>query len=461
MTEKRLREHFAAKGTVTDARLVYARSGAFRRFGFVGYQTEAEAEAAVQYFHRTYIDTSRIEVALALRPGDSHLPRPWSRYSVHRNATETGVSTSEPGVEDGTRDAAAKSRTRELLKALHDDGDRRLEEFLAAMEPPSRSRTWANDSLTPDPLSPTRPGIAVASAKAETVPSRKPGADGLLLSRTHVTFADDSDGGEDRPPRDRDGADERVDPDADGGESDEDYQDMSGAPSADPCMQAHTAQLSDMEWLRAKTRQDKAPTDRNGDEAVAAEPSGASTKAAVEAPEGPSDAAGAPEEPPEALLAESGRVFVRNLSYTCTEDDLSALFGQYGPLNEVYMPIDRETKRPKGFAFVLYMFAEHALRAFAELDGTSFQGRLLHLIPGAARERVRAITARPDRLRGFVSPSGAAARLEGRRCGRGRRTRRLALQGEARTGATEAGRKHAQLEHVVHRPERSGRSDCC
>lgn len=41
------------------------RGGKFRRFAFVGYRTAKEAEAAVSYFHDTYIDTSKIEVHLA------------------------------------------------------------------------------------------------------------------------------------------------------------------------------------------------------------------------------------------------------------------------------------------------------------------------------------------------------------------------------------------------------------
>lgn len=44
-----------------------------------------------------------------------------------------------------------------------------------------------------------------------------------------------------------------------------------------------------------------------------------------------------------------------------------------GPIAEIYLPIDILTKKNPGFAFVSYVFAEHAVKAFTELDGTIFQ----------------------------------------------------------------------------------------
>ena len=73
LTDARLREHFAQKGTVTDVKLMRRPDGTSRRFGFVGFRTEAEAEAARAYFDRTYMDTSRISVAMAKQIGDEEL----------------------------------------------------------------------------------------------------------------------------------------------------------------------------------------------------------------------------------------------------------------------------------------------------------------------------------------------------------------------------------------------------
>ncbi|XP_067650860.1 probable RNA-binding protein 19 [Haliotis asinina] len=81
-------------------------------------------------------------------------------------------------------------------------------------------------------------------------------------------------------------------------------------------------------------------------------------------------------------IAESGRLFVRNLAYCCTEDDIEALFNKYGPLTDVSIPVDPFTHKIKGFAHVTFMIPEHAVKAFVALDGTVFQGRMLHILPG-------------------------------------------------------------------------------
>lgn len=85
-------------------------------------------------------------------------------------------------------------------------------------------------------------------------------------------------------------------------------------------------------------------------------------------------------------ISESGRIFFRNLSYTVTEDQLQKLFQTYGPVTDISLPIDATTRRIKGFGTVTFLMPEHALRAFSELDGSNFQGRLLHLIPGKSRD---------------------------------------------------------------------------
>lgn len=45
------------------------------------------------------------------------------------------------------------------------------------------------------------------------------------------------------------------------------------------------------------------------------------------------------------------------------------------------MPIDPVSRQPKGFATVTFVMPEHAVKAFTELDGTAFCGRMLHLLP--------------------------------------------------------------------------------
>lgn len=84
-------------------------------------------------------------------------------------------------------------------------------------------------------------------------------------------------------------------------------------------------------------------------------------------------------------ISESGRLFVRNLPYTITEDELQKHFEKYGPISEVNLPIDKITRKLKGFGVITFLMPEHAVKAFSELDGTVFAGRMLHLLPGKAK----------------------------------------------------------------------------
>ncbi len=80
------------------------------------------------------------------------------------------------------------------------------------------------------------------------------------------------------------------------------------------------------------------------------------------------------------------RLYVGNLSFTTTEDDLRSLFGQYGTVNDVAIIKDRETQRSKGFAFVTMASEEEADRATKATHGLSFDNRILKVNPARPRE---------------------------------------------------------------------------
>lgn len=85
-------------------------------------------------------------------------------------------------------------------------------------------------------------------------------------------------------------------------------------------------------------------------------------------------------------ILETGRIFVRNLSYYCTSESLRKVFEKFGPIAEINFPVDPETEKPKGFALVTFVFPENAAKSYAEMDGTIFEGRMLHILPGRERE---------------------------------------------------------------------------
>jgi cold-inducible RNA-binding protein len=70
-------------------------------------------------------------------------------------------------------------------------------------------------------------------------------------------------------------------------------------------------------------------------------------------------------------------LYVGNMAFSTTEDQLREIFSQYGTVTKVQLIMDRETGRPRGFAFVEMSDAEGARRAIAELDRRQLGGRSL------------------------------------------------------------------------------------
>ena len=71
------------------------------------------------------------------------------------------------------------------------------------------------------------------------------------------------------------------------------------------------------------------------------------------------------------------KMYVGNLSFNSTEQDLRDLFGSHGEVTEVFIPTDRESGRPRGFAFVTMDSTDSMNDAISALNGNEFQGRPL------------------------------------------------------------------------------------
>lgn len=71
------------------------------------------------------------------------------------------------------------------------------------------------------------------------------------------------------------------------------------------------------------------------------------------------------------------KIYVGNMSYSTTEDQLRAKFGEYGTVEEVTIITDRDTGRPRGFGFVTMPDSDQANAAIAALNETELDGRTL------------------------------------------------------------------------------------
>jgi RNA recognition motif-containing protein len=82
-------------------------------------------------------------------------------------------------------------------------------------------------------------------------------------------------------------------------------------------------------------------------------------------------------------------IYVGNLSYQVTEDDLKEAFAEYGTVTRVQVPTDRETGRMRGFAFVEMSSDDEETAAIEALDGAEWMGRDLKVNKAKPREDKR------------------------------------------------------------------------
>lgn len=78
-------------------------------------------------------------------------------------------------------------------------------------------------------------------------------------------------------------------------------------------------------------------------------------------------------------------IYVGNLPFSATEDDVREVFTEYGPVHSVKLISDRETGRARGFGFV-EMESEHADQAIRTLDGAIYGGRTLRVNEARPRQ---------------------------------------------------------------------------
>ncbi|GBB91356.1 hypothetical protein RclHR1_01860010 [Rhizophagus clarus] len=388
--------------------------GKSRCFGFIGYRTEQEANYALQYFNNTFIHTSRITVELAKPVNDPSLSRPWSAHSVGSSKYEKRHQQQKPNdkiLDDNIKATKSKSKI-----SIVDENNERLHEFLEVMQPRSKSKTWANDDLTILNSqhgeksiigNETKPANKIAKFEdsddelyqdltykikdkesgdkkeslSKPVKKNKASEDLVsdsdwLKSRMRKKFdleeeeENEEEEGEEEDDDDGDGDDDNKENTSSDSESnDDDDDDSELCESFEGKKDNKTTRSNYMNHDEENITSNEDMNNNSNCQTV--------------------------DVPPEESIGETGRLFVRNLPYICTEDDLRREFVKFGPLAEIHLPLDKETKKQKGFAYVLYHIPEHAVKAFIELDNKFFMGRLLHILP--SREKPQSHDSDPSK----------------------------------------------------------------
>ncbi|KFZ14464.1 hypothetical protein V502_06062 [Pseudogymnoascus sp. VKM F-4520 (FW-2644)] len=379
ISEEEFRKHFSSKQAITDAKLI-----PHRRIGYVGYKTPEDAQKAVKYFNKSFIRMSKIGVEMARAISDTTLP---PSRKVQR---ETERQAQQERQERAAAKAAAIADIPSLKRkrAEVDAADPKLQEFLEVMQPGLKSKAWTSKDGIEEP--PTKmQAIELPEEESdeeyEMVPkkarnaSREPSPIKVAAPPAVAPVAEVVDATE--------LADEIP---------------AIGAAETQPSV---GLDATDDDWLRSRTSRllDLVkPEDMVVDEGVptaskavqsteTVEPSASTVDVAMEDVENiTSDSigavtavAGSTDATMDAIRA-SGRLFVRNLPYTATEDELRVHFEKYGALEEIHLPLDASGVS-KGFVLVQYEDHAAAAEAFHNVDGEPFQGRLLHILPAAAK----------------------------------------------------------------------------
>ena len=104
----------------------------------------------------------------------------------------------------------------------------------------------------------------------------------------------------------------------------------------------------------------------------------------------------------------NSKLYVGNMSFKTSEDDLRNAFGQFGSVTDVYIANDRETGRPRGFAFVTFATAEESKLAIEKMNGVDLDGRQLTVNEAKPKESMGGSN------RGFSSPDRKAGAFQDR-----------------------------------------------
>jgi len=376
VTESRLKEFFGQHGQVTDVRIVKTKQGQSRKLAFIGFKTPQEAQMAVSYFHNTYLDTSKLAVEEAKPKGDASLPRPWSQHSEGSSRFEKKRKQSEGG--DGHGDGMINDGVSNVKSKQPSEGDQNegeegkkskkrkvgKEEFIAAMMPRSQAKSWANDeALLEQPMA-----MHIEDGDDDEEEDDDRGEDDGMNVVTEGQNKRSSNG------EDASNCEENEEDKHEESVNDLDYLKSKVNKKLDEqAVDQHSSSGDEGDHDGEKDNYDDEDDDEDGEEeeedeegdndndSVSLQSSGAVEihRRPGKEEQGRASDAGQDEEEGEEKEEETARLFLRNLPFSATEDDIRDACSQFGEVVDVHLPLD-ETKRAKGFGFVQFLMPEDA-----------------------------------------------------------------------------------------------------
>lgn len=327
LSQDDFKKHFSHSAPITDAKLLPQR-----RIGYVGYKTNEDAAKAVAYFNKSFMGMARLKVELARSVEDSESrPRKRDRQYGSEDRTDMDLKAFSKGQTSGS-DTLSYPDPRQ---GMNKEG--KLDDFLQVMQAPSQSKVWENQDGSHDPKKAPEDSIQ------RKMPAPEPDSD---IEYQHVSKKArkakpqnlDTEAKLLSPPKTpletQDSETEKLDAD-----NKSSILGLGQEPSA----------TSDTEWRRSRTSRLLGLLD--DEEMLEAKPSEPEKRSIMSVGENGSDleplvqneesspvaeagpvlnekASSASVEDDVAI--ENGRLFIRNLTYTSTSEDLRHHFAAYG-----------------------------------------------------------------------------------------------------------------------------------
>ncbi|XP_023938521.2 probable RNA-binding protein 19 [Bicyclus anynana] len=415
VTVEKIKEIFGEKGEVTDVQLKYTKDGKFRNFGFVGYRTEEQASAAREHFDSSYVNSMKINVEVCANLGDEKKPKAWSKYAsdstAYKKIHKNDVQDIKPKKQKLSKAERNKNKIKELLKKHKDDPlfaefiDAHVNEkttwIKEALEETSKSDDSGVEDEKPDEdIQQKHDKPQVNDKKQEKEVKNKVANTGISDLEYMKLLMKKVDGFEENAKETTEEIESKPKKIRNRPLF---YVKITGLPYKCKKKDIKTffkplvpysirlplgkeRKLTGFCYVGFRTEKElnKALAKDKlfiGNHRVHVHKYEDQAKKAAEEEELQNSKKNQERNHNEEGIGESGSIFVRNLAYVVSEQELTQLFEKYGPLAEVNMPIDPILRQPKGFATVTFVMPEHAVKAYTQLDGTAFCGRMLHLLP--------------------------------------------------------------------------------
>ncbi|CAI8495052.1 unnamed protein product [Hanseniaspora opuntiae] len=384
-SEDQLKDHFTKRlqsvhkgdekstinSLITDIKLVKDnRTGQSRRFAFIGFKNEDDAQDAVKFHNNSFIHTSKIQVNLAKSFVDPSIPTP---MKLKRQEALRKLREEEEKLLQEREDEKLGKNKHKKVKLSTDiekevEKNKQLKEFMETMNVESNNQNKEYSTILQSNSNATNNFFS----------------DDIKTDFDYSKLKTDAGKSEDEDSNDDDegfnpllatvqqaSASTRQDT------SDSDEEVKANTPENDD-------DLDDLEWFRSK-RTFMKENEETPNEPVVKTPEELGV-VAEPAPEQESEPEESQEEKNIRKIRETGRLFVRNILYTASEDDFKTLFSKYGEIDEIHIALDTRTGKSKGYVYVLFKNPDDAVTAYIELDKQIFQGRLLHIIPGDGKK---------------------------------------------------------------------------